>query len=215
LVEVTTPGAIALTCNQIAVVLRPVGDWPRRSRWSWRRRRHQARARACHYLPALLPTLSPGAAPSAPCDQRFPCQRGAELVLEEDGFVVPPGYVGAAGHPHGRLVVAAARRAADHVVACEGQQRVVATVTPHGIRGRLVQCDGSGVHHDSALVRWRERGVAMVASVLGHTQVQQQLVMTVATTSEWYRQVDKRGEPACASCARLAADAPAAHRGGG
>jgi hypothetical protein len=45
----TTPGAIALTCNQIAVALRSVGDWPRRSRWSCRRRRHRARARACHY----------------------------------------------------------------------------------------------------------------------------------------------------------------------
>jgi hypothetical protein len=29
-------------------------------------------------------------------------------VLEEDGFVVPPGYVGAAGQAYGRLVVAAA-----------------------------------------------------------------------------------------------------------
>jgi len=56
----------------------------------------------------------------------------------------------------------------------------VATVTPHGIRGRLVQCTGTGVHYDSVLVRWRERGVVMVVSVLGHDQLQQQLAMTVA-----------------------------------
>jgi hypothetical protein len=131
--------------------------------------------------PTLLPALSPGAVPPAPCDQRFRCLRGAGFVLEEDGFVVPPGYVGAAGQAHGRLVVAAASRAADHVVACQGQQRLVATtVTPHGIRGRLVQCSGSGVHYDSVLVRWRERGVVMVASVLGHNQLHQQLAMTAA-----------------------------------
>jgi hypothetical protein len=130
--------------------------------------------------PALLPAMSPNAVPPAPCDQRFRCLRGAGFVLEEDGFVVPPGYVGAAGQAHGRLVVAAASRAADHVVACQGQQRLVATVTPHGIRGRLVQCSGSGVHYDSVLVRWRERGVVMVASVLGHNQLHQQLAMTAA-----------------------------------
>jgi SRSO17 transposase len=48
------PGVIALTCSEIqhlfaALVLRPVSDWRHRLRWSWWRRRHQARARACHY----------------------------------------------------------------------------------------------------------------------------------------------------------------------
>jgi SRSO17 transposase len=41
-------------CNEIAhlfavVVLRPAADHRHRLRWSWWRRRHQARARACHY----------------------------------------------------------------------------------------------------------------------------------------------------------------------
>jgi hypothetical protein len=46
------PGVIALSCSEIAhlfaaLALRPVGDWRHRLRWSWWRRRHQARA--CHY----------------------------------------------------------------------------------------------------------------------------------------------------------------------
>jgi hypothetical protein len=48
------PGMIALSCNEIAhlfaaLVLRPVGDHRHRLRWSWWRRRHQARARRAHY----------------------------------------------------------------------------------------------------------------------------------------------------------------------
>jgi SRSO17 transposase len=48
------PGAIQLTCNEIqhlfaALVAAPIADTGHRLRWSWWRRRHQARARACHY----------------------------------------------------------------------------------------------------------------------------------------------------------------------
>jgi SRSO17 transposase len=47
-------GLIPLTCNEIqhlfaAVACQPAGDRGHRLRWSWWRRRHQARARACHY----------------------------------------------------------------------------------------------------------------------------------------------------------------------
>jgi hypothetical protein len=47
-------GLIALTCNELqhlfaALVAAPVADPGHRLRWSWWRRRHQARARACHY----------------------------------------------------------------------------------------------------------------------------------------------------------------------
>jgi hypothetical protein len=47
-------GLIPLTCNEIqhlfaALVAAPVADTGHRLRWSWWRRRHQARARACHY----------------------------------------------------------------------------------------------------------------------------------------------------------------------
>jgi SRSO17 transposase len=48
------PGLIPVTCNEFqhlfaALVARPVGDLGHRLRWSVWRRRHQARARACHY----------------------------------------------------------------------------------------------------------------------------------------------------------------------
>jgi hypothetical protein len=47
-------GLIPLTCNEIqhlfaALVAVPIADTGHRLRWSWWRRRHQARARACHY----------------------------------------------------------------------------------------------------------------------------------------------------------------------
>jgi hypothetical protein len=45
-------GLISLTCNEIqhlfaALACQPAGDRGHRLRWSWWRRRHQARA--CHY----------------------------------------------------------------------------------------------------------------------------------------------------------------------
>jgi hypothetical protein len=48
------PGVIELTCNEVqhlfaALACRPAGDHAHRLRWSWWRRRQQARARACHY----------------------------------------------------------------------------------------------------------------------------------------------------------------------
>ena len=47
-------GLIPLTCNEIqhlfaAIVAAAVADAGHRLRWSWWRRRHQARARTCHY----------------------------------------------------------------------------------------------------------------------------------------------------------------------
>ena len=80
--------------------------------------------------PALLPASSPHAVLPNPCEQRFPCPREGGFLLEQDGFVVPPDYVVPAGQP-GRLVVAAARRADDPFVACEGRQRLALTVAEH------------------------------------------------------------------------------------
>jgi hypothetical protein len=48
------PGLIPLTCNEVqhlfaALLARPTVDPAHWLRWSWWRRRQQARARACHY----------------------------------------------------------------------------------------------------------------------------------------------------------------------
>jgi hypothetical protein len=48
------PGLVKLTCNEVqhlfaALVAAPVTDAGHRLRWSAWRRRHQARARSCHY----------------------------------------------------------------------------------------------------------------------------------------------------------------------
>jgi hypothetical protein len=45
---------ISLTCNEVqhlfaALLVRPADDLGHRLRWSWWRRRYQARARACRY----------------------------------------------------------------------------------------------------------------------------------------------------------------------
>jgi hypothetical protein len=47
-------GLIGLTCNEVqhlltTLLIRPAGDLGHRLRWSLWRRRHQARARTCHY----------------------------------------------------------------------------------------------------------------------------------------------------------------------
>lgn len=149
----------------------------------WFQRRCQQAADSLGFAvpcPGLLPATSPHAVPPEPCDQQFPCLRGGAFLLEHDGFVVPPGYVGAAGQAQGRLVVAAASRADDPATVCEERPRLVATVTPHGMGGRLVECSGAGLHHDSMLVRWRERGAVMAVSVLGHARLQERLALTVA-----------------------------------
>jgi hypothetical protein len=130
--------------------------------------------------PALLPATSPHAVPPEPCDQQFPCLPGGAFLLDHDGFVVPPDYVGVAGQAQGRLVVAAARRADDSATVCGDRERLVATVTPHGLAGQLLECSGAGLHYNSMLVRWRERGTVMAVSVLGHARLQEQLALTIA-----------------------------------
>jgi hypothetical protein len=56
------PGLVGLTCNEVqhlfaALAARPAGDLGHRLRWSVWRRRHQARARTCHYRRQATPTI--------------------------------------------------------------------------------------------------------------------------------------------------------------
>jgi len=130
--------------------------------------------------PVLLPAMSPQAVSPDPCDRQFPCLRGGAFVVDQDGFVVPPGDGGAAGPAQARLVVAAASRPDDPAVACEERQRLVRAVTPHRMAGQLIECGGAGLGHDSMLVRWRERDAVMAVRVLGHAGLQERLALTVA-----------------------------------
>jgi SRSO17 transposase len=52
--DLVPPGLVPVTCNEVqhlfaALLVRPAGDRDHRLRWSAWRRRHQARARTCHY----------------------------------------------------------------------------------------------------------------------------------------------------------------------
>jgi hypothetical protein len=157
------------------VYLTPTGRW-------FQQRCQQAADRLGFAVPCpvLLPAMSPQAVSPNPCARQFPCLRGGAFVLDQDGFVVPPGSEGPAGQARARLVVAAARRADDPAVVCEERQRLVRTVTPHRITGRLIECSGAGLRHDSMLVRWKERDAVMAVRVLGHAGLQQRLALTVA-----------------------------------
>jgi hypothetical protein len=50
-----------------------------------------------------------------------------------------------------------------------------------GSDGRLYRCPpGSGLHGDSILLRWEERGTILVGSVSGNSGLHQRLVVTLA-----------------------------------
>ena len=157
------------------VYLIPTGRW-------FQQRCQQAADRLGFAVPCpvLLPAMSPRAVSPDPCDRQFPCLRGGAFVLDQHGFVVPPGDVGPAGQAEARLVVAAASRADDPAVVCEERQRLVRTVTPHRMAGQLIECSGAGLHHDSMLVRWEERDAVMAVRVLGHAGLQERLALAVA-----------------------------------
>jgi hypothetical protein len=161
------------------VYLTPTGRW-------FEQRCQQAADRLGFAVPCpvLLPAMSPQAVSPNPCDRQFPCLRGGAFVLDQVGFVVPPGNLGPAGQARARLVVAASSRADDPAVVCEERQRLVRTVTPHRMAGRLIECSGAGLHHDSMLVRWEERDVVMAVRVLGHAGLQERLALAVAEQTQ-------------------------------
>jgi hypothetical protein len=157
------------------VYLTPTGRW-------FQQRCQQAADRLGFAVPCpvLLPAMSPRAVSPDPCARQFPCLRGGAFVLDQHGFVMPPGDAGPAGQARARLVVAAASRTDDPAVVCEERQRLVRTVTPHRMAGQLIECGGAGPRHDSMLVRWEERDAVMAVRVLGHTGLQERLALTVA-----------------------------------
>jgi hypothetical protein len=132
--------------------------------------------------PTLLPPRPPNSTPPTVCERRSPwCTRQFGFLLEDSGFVVPPGYIGLEPATGAHLAIAAARRATGSV-ACVGD-RPVATVKVRGTSGRLSLCPHAAeatVHLGSVLLRWRERDMILAVSVQGHTDLNRRLVQALA-----------------------------------
>jgi hypothetical protein len=129
--------------------------------------------------PALLPAPSRGAPPPGAG------AAGSGFLLEDDGFVVPSGYVGTYRESAAHLAVGAARRPTAPAVACPGA-RPVAAARVRGSGARLLECppDVESLHRDSLLLRWRERGTVMAVSVSGHSVLHRRVVLAVAAHLE-------------------------------
>jgi hypothetical protein len=127
--------------------------------------------------PTVLPARSPGAPPPAVCERWPACEGPASgFLLEATGFLVPSGYVGNWQSVGSRVAIAAARRTAEPVACARG--RPLAPVVVRGTRGRLFECPpGPGLHGDSLLLRWRERGAVMALSVSGRTASYRRLLV--------------------------------------
>jgi hypothetical protein len=133
--------------------------------------------------PRLRPTPPLGAPPPAVCPR--PCgDPGFGFLLQDTGFLVPSGYVGAYPEVGRRLVVAAARRPAAGALACAGA-RPVGEARVRGRVGGLFECPPSPSPHDEGLLlRWREGGTLMALSVTGHLADVRRLVLALATHLE-------------------------------
>jgi hypothetical protein len=138
--------------------------------------------------PALLPTTAPGTAPPDLCEGGPVACSGGQVVfvLNDGGFLVPPGYLGVEQQPQGHLVIMATpRRPNDprppnEVLGCYAEHPV-ATATVHGTRAALLRCPtGSALNSGHTLVRWSQRGVDMAVSLHGWSELNQRLVLLLA-----------------------------------
>ena len=136
--------------------------------------------------PALLPTTAPGTAPPELCQGRTSCSGEQVFIVNDGGFLVPPGYLGVEQQPQGHLVIMATpRRPNDprppnEVLGCYAEHPV-ATATVHGTRAALLRCPtGSALNSGHTLVRWSQRGVDMAVSLHGWSELNQRLVLLLA-----------------------------------
>ena len=130
--------------------------------------------------PSLRPVPSPGSAPPAVCPRPACGGSRSGFLLEDSGFLVPSGYVGAYPEVGRRLVVAAASRPAAATTACPGE-RPLGRARIRGAGGSLFQCPpGAGPHGGGLLLRWRERGTVMVVSVTGNLAAHLRLLLALA-----------------------------------
>jgi hypothetical protein len=140
--------------------------------------------------PGLLPTVGPGTAPPELCEGRGSCSGEVTFIVNDGGFLVPPGYLGVEQQAQGHLVIMAAparpddpRPPADRL-ACYADHPV-ATATVHGARALLLRCpSGSALNSGHTLVRWSQHGVDMAVSLHGWSELNQHLVLLLAAHTD-------------------------------
>jgi hypothetical protein len=130
--------------------------------------------------PGLLPTSAPGTVPPELCGQESPCDRGRGFFFRQEGFTVPPGYLGVDKQPFGSLGIAASpiRQPSLVNLACETERRI-ATVRVQGTQAVLVGCEGWSSSGQVTL-RWTQAGARISVSLQGASVVNQQLLIALA-----------------------------------
>jgi hypothetical protein len=136
--------------------------------------------------PGLLPTAAPGTAPPELCQGRGSCSGEVVFIVNDGGFLVPPGYLGVEQQSQGHLVIMATPRRPDEprppndVLGCYADHPV-ARATVHGASAVLLRCPtGSALNSGHTLVRWSQRGVDMAVSLHGWSELNQRLVLLLA-----------------------------------
>ena len=140
--------------------------------------------------PELLPTAAPGTSPPELCEGRTSCSGEVVFIVNDGGFLVPPGYLGVEKHAQGHLVLMATPRRPgeprppNDVLGCY-VDHPVAKATVHGSRAALLRCPtGSALNSGHTLVLWSQRGVDMAVSLHGWSELNQQLVLLLAAHAQ-------------------------------
>jgi hypothetical protein len=131
--------------------------------------------------PGLLPTSAPGTAPPELCGEQNPCPRGQGLVVQWEGFEVPPGYVGVAKQRQGSLQLAASPTHQQTGVTdfnCEPEGSIV-SIRVQGSRAIVAHCSGWS-SSGQVMLSWRQAGVTISMSLQGANAVNQQLLIAMA-----------------------------------
>jgi len=136
--------------------------------------------------PGLLPPAAPGTAPPELCQGRGSCSGEVLFIVNDSGFLVPPGYLGVEKQSLGHLVVMAAPRRPNDprppndVLGCYADHPV-ARATVQGTGAVLLRCPtGSALNSGHTLVRWSQQGVDMAVSLHGWSKLNQRLVLLLA-----------------------------------
>ena len=136
--------------------------------------------------PELLPTAASGTAPPQLCEGRMSCSGEQVFIINDGGFLVPPGYLGVEKQSQGHLVVMAIPRRLNDPrppndrLGCYADHQV-ARSTVHGTQAVLLRCPtGSALNSGHTLVRWSQGGVDMAVSLHGWSELNQRLVLLLA-----------------------------------